>query len=136
MTKSIFVRLMCSTQVSPTSQLLVCCWNGSEADDLASLYLIHGSPGTGKTTTSTAIVSMNAWLVKKVLVCAPSNATVDVIYLARHKKKHSFVRYGRQVSEEYRSVLLLHAPEVAMKEKLSKKQYAKNGKAWKKHRSE
>lgn len=42
--------------------------------------LIQGPPGTGKTHTLNAIVSMLVSSgVKKILVCAPSNAAIDEI---------------------------------------------------------
>lgn len=45
-----------------------------EAQDVS---VIHGPPGTGKTTTLTAVVSELKKAGMKILVCAPSNASVD-----------------------------------------------------------
>lgn len=46
-------------------------------DDVA---LIQGPPGTGKTHTITGIISMLLGAgIKKILVCAPSNAAIDEI---------------------------------------------------------
>jgi len=49
-----------------------------EAEDLA---LVHGPPGTGKTTTLVEAIRELAGAGEQVLVCAPSNAAVD--YLTR-----------------------------------------------------
>lgn len=46
----------------------------------SDILLIQGPPGTGKTHTITGIISMLLSSdVKKILVCAPSNAAVDEI---------------------------------------------------------
>ncbi len=46
------------------------------AEDLA---IIHGPPGTGKTTTLVQAIKEVAEIEKQVLVCAPSNAAVDLL---------------------------------------------------------
>jgi hypothetical protein len=43
------------------------------------LAVVHGPPGTGKTTTVVEIIRQLANREKPVLVCAPSNAAVDVL---------------------------------------------------------
>jgi len=43
------------------------------------LSIIHGPPGTGKTTTLVALISLLAKLEKKILVTAPSNNAVDLL---------------------------------------------------------
>jgi superfamily I DNA and/or RNA helicase len=43
------------------------------------IALIHGPPGTGKTSTVTELIFQYVRLGKKVLVCAPSNVAVDNI---------------------------------------------------------
>jgi len=48
----------------------------SSAKDVA---IIHGPPGTGKTTTLVASVKEAVERYKQVLVCAPSNAAVDLL---------------------------------------------------------
>jgi ATP-dependent RNA/DNA helicase IGHMBP2 len=48
----------------------------SSAKDVA---IIHGPPGTGKTTTLVATVKDAVERYKQVLVCAPSNAAVDLL---------------------------------------------------------
>lgn len=47
-----------------------------QAEDLA---LIHGPPGTGKTTTLVACIEAVLEHEKQVLVCAPSNTAVDLL---------------------------------------------------------
>jgi len=55
----------------------------SEAVDLAlranEVAIIHGPPGTGKTTTLVEVIKRCAKRSRPVLVCAPSNAAVDVL---------------------------------------------------------
>ena len=46
------------------------------APDIA---FIHGPPGTGKTTTLVAAINQVAKTERQVLVCAPSNAAVDLL---------------------------------------------------------
>ncbi|MFD2203598.1 AAA domain-containing protein [Shivajiella indica] len=48
----------------------------SSAKDVA---IIHGPPGTGKTTTLVASIKRAVEKFKQVLVCAPSNAAVDLL---------------------------------------------------------
>lgn len=44
-----------------------------------SLAIIHGPPGTGKTTTLTEAIKLTLQQEKQVLVTAPSNAAVDLL---------------------------------------------------------
>ncbi|HOY11719.1 MAG TPA: IGHMBP2 family helicase [Saprospiraceae bacterium] len=44
-----------------------------------SIGIIHGPPGTGKTTTLTALVKALSKTEKRILVCAPSNNAVDLL---------------------------------------------------------
>ena len=43
------------------------------------LSLVHGPPGTGKTTTLVQAIKLKVDAEKQVLVCAPSNAAVDLL---------------------------------------------------------
>ena len=47
-----------------------------DAEDAA---LIHGPPGTGKTTTLVQAIQRTVYDERQVLVCAPSNAAVDLL---------------------------------------------------------
>jgi ATP-dependent RNA/DNA helicase IGHMBP2 len=59
--------------------------------------MIHGPPGTGKTTTVVEFILQTCYLQKsKVLACAPSNIAVDNIIERLHEKdpKLRIVRIG------------------------------------------
>ncbi|PIQ27433.1 IGHMBP2 family helicase [bacterium (Candidatus Blackallbacteria) CG17_big_fil_post_rev_8_21_14_2_50_48_46] len=70
-----------------------------EAEDLA---LIHGPPGTGKTTTLIAAISAVLKLEEQVLVSAPSNTATDLLCLKLSQAGVSVVRLGHpaRMSEE------------------------------------
>ena len=44
-----------------------------------NVSIIHGPPGTGKTTTIVAMIRQLAMKEKRILVCAPSNNAVDLL---------------------------------------------------------
>ncbi len=50
--------------------------NALQAQDVA---VIHGPPGTGKTTTLVETILLTLKTEKQVLVCSPSNASVDLL---------------------------------------------------------
>jgi predicted DNA helicase len=52
-----------------------------EAEAARDLYLIHGPPGTGKTTTLTALILREAARGRKILAAADSNVAVDNLLL-------------------------------------------------------
>lgn len=58
------------------------------------LVVIHGPPGTGKTTTLVEIILQNIMLNKKVLVTAHANLAVDNIALKLLEYKVNMVRLG------------------------------------------
>lgn len=65
--------------------------NSLEAD---TLYLIHGPPGTGKTQTCIEIILQLVKTHQKVLVCGPSNISVDNLVERLSKSKIDMVRIG------------------------------------------
>lgn len=58
--------------------------------------IIHGPPGTGKTTTLVAAIKKLTQNGKSVLVCAPSNAAVDNISIQLLNDKVNVVRIGNE----------------------------------------
>jgi len=62
-----------------------------DADDLA---IIHGPPGTGKTTTVVAMISQAVEQGSRVLACAPSNTAVDNLLMRLIASRHKVVRVG------------------------------------------
>jgi len=64
--------------------------------------LIHGPPGTGKTTTLVTCIRHVLQTEKQVLVCAPSNSAVDLIVEKLHQKQVPVTRLGHpaRVTEE------------------------------------
>jgi ATP-dependent RNA/DNA helicase IGHMBP2 len=71
----------------------------AEADDVA---IIHGPPGTGKTTTILAAISENLKQHHQVLVCAPSNAAVDLLVEKLLDQGISVLRLGHPARIEDR----------------------------------
>ncbi|MEZ4777536.1 MAG: AAA domain-containing protein [Bacteroidia bacterium] len=68
-----------------------------EAHDIA---IIHGPPGTGKTTTLVQAIKEVLLHEHQVLVCAPSNTAVDLLTLKCHQEGISVVRIGNPVRVE------------------------------------
>jgi ATP-dependent RNA/DNA helicase IGHMBP2 len=66
------------------------------------LVIVHGPPGTGKTTTLVAAIKALIAKGEKVLVSAPSNAAVDHIAAQLIHKSVKILRFGNttKVSEE------------------------------------
>lgn len=62
-----------------------------ESQDVA---LIHGPPGTGKTTTLVAAIEEISHHEHQILVCAPSNTAVDLLTEKCHEKGLSVLRIG------------------------------------------
>lgn len=62
-----------------------------EAEDLA---IVHGPPGTGKTTTLVEAIAEIVKEEKQVLVCAPSNAATDHLARSLNEKGLNVVRIG------------------------------------------
>ena len=62
-----------------------------EAQDVA---IIHGPPGTGKTTTLVHAIKQTVKIERQVLVCAPSNAAVDLLVEKLSEQGLNVVRIG------------------------------------------
>jgi len=58
------------------------------------LAVVHGPPGTGKTTTVVEVIRQTVKTGGKVLVCAPSNVAVDNLVERLAKEKVKVVRLG------------------------------------------
>lgn len=63
----------------------------NNAKDLA---IVHGPPGTGKTTTMVEAINQTLKSEHQVMVCAPSNAAVDLLVEKLSQKGLSVVRMG------------------------------------------
>jgi ATP-dependent RNA/DNA helicase IGHMBP2 len=77
------------------------------------LGIIHGPPGTGKTTTLVQIIKQLAKGEKHILVCTPSNAAADLLTNKLAEQKLNVVRVGSisRVDEE----LLVHTLDEQLK---------------------
>ncbi|MBL0740185.1 AAA domain-containing protein [Chryseolinea lacunae] len=62
--------------------------------DGMDVAFIHGPPGTGKTTTLVQAIVRTVGVEKQVLVCAPSNAAVDLLTDKLSEQNISVVRIG------------------------------------------
>jgi ATP-dependent RNA/DNA helicase IGHMBP2 len=62
-----------------------------EANDVA---IIHGPPGTGKTTTLVQAIKQTVKIERQALVCAPSNAAVDLLVEKLSGQGLNVVRIG------------------------------------------
>lgn len=78
--------------------------NVLQAEDVA---IIHGPPGTGKTTTLIHTILETLKHEEQVLVCAPSNAAVDLLTEKLHEQGVPVLRFGNpsRISEE----LIMHS---------------------------
>ena len=65
--------------------------NALAAKDVA---IIHGPPGTGKTTTLVGAIEFTLKMQSQVLVCAPGNAAVDLLAEKLDEKGVRLVRIG------------------------------------------
>jgi len=88
------------------------------------LAIVHGPPGTGKTTTLVqAIKALLKQNNKQILVCAPSNTAVDLLSEKLHLEGVSVLRIGNpsRVTERLLSLTLDHKMQDHVMIKDSKK---------------
>lgn len=66
------------------------------------IAIIHGPPGTGKTTTLVQAIRQTLFTEKQVLVCSPSNTAVDLLTEKLHREGITVLRLGNpaRISEE------------------------------------
>lgn len=66
------------------------------------IAVIHGPPGTGKTTTLVQAIRQTLKTEKQILVCSPSNTAVDLLTEKLHREGISVLRLGNpaRISEE------------------------------------
>jgi superfamily I DNA and/or RNA helicase len=99
----------------------------SRAEDIA---MIHGPPGTGKTTTVVEVIRQAISRGEKVLACAPSNMAVDNLFERLLAASVSVVRLGHpaRVMPELRSnpldLMVDDHDEMRLARKLTREAYA------------
>ncbi|PQP99080.1 DNA-binding protein SMUBP-2 [Prunus yedoensis var. nudiflora] len=106
----------------------------SKALSSKNIFLLHGPPGTGKTTTVVEIIMQEVKRGSKILACAASNIAVDNIVerLARHRVK--LVRLGHparllpQVLDSALDAQVLRGDNSALANDIRKEMKALNGK--------
>ncbi|MBV6644740.1 MAG: AAA family ATPase [Cyclobacteriaceae bacterium] len=97
-----------SPQFTPIDNIHFPALNDSQSgaigliESARDVALIHGPPGTGKTTTMVQAIKEVVAKEKQVMVCAPSNAAVDLLVERLHTLKVKVVRLGHpaRVTEE------------------------------------
>ena len=91
--------------------------------------IIHGPPGTGKTTTVVELIRQAVRRGEKVLACAPSNLAVDNIFERLLAAGEKVVRLGHparvlpELRENTLDLLVDHHPDVRLARKLKRDAY-------------
>ncbi len=104
--------------------------------------VIHGPPGTGKTTTIVELIRQSVALGNKVLVCAPSNLAVDNVFERLLSAGEKVVRLGHpaRVLPELRAhtldLLVDRHEDVRLARKLVREAFALREKAGKQTRAQ
>ena len=89
-----------SRPISENQESSISILNDSQQDALrkvinsADVAFIHGPPGTGKTTTIVEAIFQTVKIEQQVLVCAPSNAAVDLLADKLTEKGLNVLRIG------------------------------------------
>jgi superfamily I DNA and/or RNA helicase len=92
--------------------------------DTPDVMLVHGPPGTGKTTTITYSILQLLKSEKQILVCAPSNAAVDLLTQKLAEQAVNVLRLGNlsrideDLFEHTLDGMLAKQPEMAEVKKL------------------
>ncbi|KAK8384380.1 hypothetical protein O3P69_009288 [Scylla paramamosain] len=93
----------------------------------SDLAVIHGPPGTGKTTTLVEVIRQHVKLGCKVLVCAPSNLAVDNLVERLAAAKVRLVRLGHParvtaLTQRHTLDAILHNSEECLRKELREKE--------------
>ena len=83
---------------------------GMRSKDVA---LIHGPPGTGKTTTVVELILQLAHRGLRILVCAPSNVAVDNLLMQLSLAKQKFRRSKKRKGKSLKLVRVGHPARVS-----------------------
>lgn len=92
--------------------------------------VIHGPPGTGKTTTLVELIRRAVRFGEKVLVCAPSNLAVDNVLERLLARGENAVRLGHparvlpQLREHTLDLIVEDHPDVRLARKFAKEAFA------------
>jgi superfamily I DNA and/or RNA helicase len=120
-TPKLFLPKLNSSQVSAVGKILT-------ANELA---IVHGPPGTGKTTTLVqAIKALIAQDHKQILVVAPSNTAVDLLSEKLHDEGLNVLRVGNPARVSERLMAL------TLDQKMAEHSYMKEAKKLKKQAAE